>query len=871
MDSSLLIFAVLLSNGDEAFILDFIFRRDTDERIPYTESGLDYLPLEVCERFVSKQWHFSPVIFQNNQVHREIHIDAVLPILSETEAGAGGFGRVWKTCLDADCQKLVQVHGKKEVIIARKELEKGASGFSERAILDLVQTLKHPNIVEFLGSYSYSGSFNLLFPLATMDLKTFLYQGDHSRMEAHKVYSNVYGLADALSHIHDFSLQDGQVAISKIGYHHDLRPANILVDLDRSVFMISDFGLSRMKGDEQTSKTRLRGGQDDYLGPESFDYSTWVNGDVGRPLDVWAFACILSEVATFMAGKDVAIFRVKRKATHPGLIPSSDHAFHLNSKVRPAVEDWLVELVIEPKDSLVVQLVSQSKRMMNPHPHRRPKISELVPNLKLLAISSTASAVERSFRSHSFVYAQGPQSRAPILYLLESKRFQAWRSVFDNLHQAVRLELKGDILLHLTELYDALNRGHEDNLGSSLEGLPSDLLCIIDNLCKSLPETSLGEFQGKWIQNVCALEDIDTLQEIRAMAMPERYRLVGVGAAMKHMSMAISKSIQYGETSRYLDFGIIEVDPAPFPLVDKSKTMGFVTNDGVRQAVLVEWKVYDASWKGHETRLKKVMDDLANLLDTNVTPRAGVVQHRVPNCLGYFHEPHHFRFGFVYAVPGHVSANRPQLLSLNGFLDLMRQQEEEVEQPDLGDEFLLAKDLASCLLAVHQAGWLHKNLSSHHILIFCQDQKSAGRHLKFAVLSGFNDSRPEASSFTLGPRADHNLFRHPDYLPDVPFRKTFDYYGLGIVLLELGLCRTISELRESHFDVPGGEAFRLKLLESYVPQLGPIMGARYREAVDFCLNAERMLAAERERFGNEDGIQELFRQKVVDSLALCIA
>ena len=55
-------------------------------------------------------------------------------------------------------------------MFARKELAPGDSGTDERAVLELLSTLRHPNIVEFLGSYTYRGVVSLLFPLMPLDL-----------------------------------------------------------------------------------------------------------------------------------------------------------------------------------------------------------------------------------------------------------------------------------------------------------------------------------------------------------------------------------------------------------------------------------------------------------------------------------------------------------------------------------------------------------------------------------------------------------------------------------------------------------------------------------------------------------------------------
>ncbi|RYP46351.1 hypothetical protein DL768_007414 [Monosporascus sp. mg162] len=562
-----------------------------------------------------------------------------------------------------------------------------------------------------------------------------------SSIHRHAIYANVYGLADALGRIHNFNFEDDGLEFSRIGYHHDLRPANILVCDGK--FVIADFGLSKLKPDDQSSRTILRGGQDDYLGPEHFNYEQWVSGSVGRQLDVWAFGCILAEIATFIERKDVREFREKRMATHRGEHPVTDHAFHLGGKIRPAVSQWLDELIFRPADPQVAQLVAVVRDMLNPNPFKRPKISEITPKLQLLAIDSMFIAVD-GLLQEAFSGSDGiPTSNQHVCILLEHKRVLAFRAAFTSLHPAIKLDYSLDMIR------------------------------------------------------------------------------------------------------------------------DDSKIMGYYA----KERVLIEWKEYDISWKDGAEELFSVMDNLTNLLDPEVTPRQGIMDQRILNCLGYFHERRLFRFGFIYSLNG--PSRQTQLFSLNNALRVMAV--DDAPGPDLGDVFQLAKDLAACLLAVHEVGWLHKSLSSHHVLIFAPDKGSISQHVVSAVLSGFNDSRPEASSFTLGPKQDFEHYRHPKYRTGTPFRSVFDYYGLGIVLLELGSWEPISQLRDRHKDIVGSEEFRLKLLKSYVPQLGEKMGARYRNAVQACLDTEGLMSSMGQNSEDFAAAREFFKLKVVQSLAGCFA
>jgi len=107
LETSVIVFAILLSDGNQSHILEYVVRRDTDERIHYGEDTLYYLPALVRSRFVERQWEFDPVHFGRDYIHMKINPSAILPILSETGAGAGSFGTVWKVQLYPSCQSLV--------------------------------------------------------------------------------------------------------------------------------------------------------------------------------------------------------------------------------------------------------------------------------------------------------------------------------------------------------------------------------------------------------------------------------------------------------------------------------------------------------------------------------------------------------------------------------------------------------------------------------------------------------------------------------------------------------------------------------------------------------------------------------------------
>lgn len=107
LQSCLRIFAILLYDRNESYILEFLFRRETDDRLPYGPDSLYYLPEEVAEQFVMRQWEFDPVILERGTIHRELHPKAIIPFISEKKIGEGSFGTVWEAALDSHCQKLI--------------------------------------------------------------------------------------------------------------------------------------------------------------------------------------------------------------------------------------------------------------------------------------------------------------------------------------------------------------------------------------------------------------------------------------------------------------------------------------------------------------------------------------------------------------------------------------------------------------------------------------------------------------------------------------------------------------------------------------------------------------------------------------------
>jgi len=95
------------------------------------------------------------------------------------------------------------------------------------------------------------------------------------------VFREVVGLAEAVATLHEDN--NGKYII-----HCDIKPANVLIQ--RGVFKLADFGLSRFKDSDETSKTDWYRGTALYSPPERHFLP-------GRGRDVWALGCVFLEIA----------------------------------------------------------------------------------------------------------------------------------------------------------------------------------------------------------------------------------------------------------------------------------------------------------------------------------------------------------------------------------------------------------------------------------------------------------------------------------------------------------------------------------------------------------------------------------------------
>ncbi|RPA93813.1 hypothetical protein L873DRAFT_1703582, partial [Choiromyces venosus 120613-1] len=150
----------------------------------------------------------------------------------------------------------------------------------------------------------------------------------------------------------------------------------------------------------------------------------------------------------------------------------------------------------------------------------------------------------------------------------------------------------------------------------------------------------------------------------------------------------------------------------------------------------------------------------------------------------------------------------------------------------------LAECLAKSLLPFHSSGWVHKSIRSSNIVFFqCAVNNCPLYENPYIV--GFDYARPDnpnAQSVerSTGNNTENAIYRHPDLQRADPRRFTAadDIFGLGLVLLEIGLWKRLRAVGSGQ----GREFLDKCLTES--DKLGPKVGKLYTNAVKLCLSGD---------------------------------
>jgi serine/threonine protein kinase len=272
----------------------------------------------------------------------------------------------------------------------------------ERKNHQTLQPLDSPHIAKMLASYKRGDAFNIIFLKATTDLNHYLREEKYGaqticegQFEKFAIWKQVRGITQALGSISNietpgvFTSDSGRG--SMIGFHFDLKPSNILVDLN-GVWQITDFGQAKftnMSG--STSRVAHVGGTDDFAPPE---YER-IDERFSRKYDVWSLGCILLEAVAF-AVRGIRGVKALDEARRSENGHHTDERFWQTDRdtgtacLKPAITNFMEELLqaesvrTDSSRQFLQNLLVLIRKMLEPVVERRIDIRDLLPQMTAL-------------------------------------------------------------------------------------------------------------------------------------------------------------------------------------------------------------------------------------------------------------------------------------------------------------------------------------------------------------------------------------------------------------------------------------------------------------------------------------------------------
>ena len=250
----------------------------------------------------------------------------------------------------------------------------------------------------------------MLFPLAESNLASYLRDTPApsiTKSLALWMLEQLFNLAEGVAHIHILRGApntgaenfDEDIPHSDFGYHHDLKPANILIfhGSKGDIWKIGDFGNARInkavKGQSQKTPNLT-------MGDPIYESPDWHSDKLtSRPYDIWSLGCIFLEVLVWMfrsksdEGEGLGAFEVSRSRDNGHHGPAAYWMFDSELQLRPSVTMVLAQLE-DRTQGFVRQIVSITARMLNLKPLERPLASWVTDSLKAARVQADIELTE---------------------------------------------------------------------------------------------------------------------------------------------------------------------------------------------------------------------------------------------------------------------------------------------------------------------------------------------------------------------------------------------------------------------------------------------------------------------------------------------
>ncbi|KAK0992279.1 hypothetical protein LTS01_007969 [Friedmanniomyces endolithicus] len=652
----------------------------------------------------------------------------------------------------------------------------------------------------------------------TETLRKYLQQERNTAVHHSETFHLVAGLASAVWAMHEFVFGSSDHQAHK-GHHDDLRPDNVLFDGSRLI--LADFGLSSLKASPENSKTTFKGRQGFYQPPECADLGhPYKEHGATRASDIFAFGCMIADIVVHLAKGPAGVKEFEAARTFHRQ-PITFHLFHKGNRANDAVAAYLEKTATEfgsPKRPLA-RLVTTKL-----YDFTIAAFVEQCTPLFVTLKSSPHAVIEharflswrRSFdASYYFTLPRPTTATAMLESIIDTLR--QIKQALDDVDLAIAGDCRTfqDIRRMNTELINSLPEPRRAAAESQLSTIllkmisssPNDI--VYDSLRIAFGDSHIARLAAAKRQVLKAEGELASVAEIRCRLLPN------------------SSGLRLRDRENVGPFRLARV-------FDESNDVG--------RLVLEEVIKYQDRY-----RLKRLLPRLSKLAELLAGPNLPP-ELRVLLFYGLHDHVETSSVGVLYDL-GEVHQGVPSSLELQSLHQLLANRD-KTHLPNLEKRYSLAGGVAEALAALHDVEWYHKDLTCHSVLFLpASDRQPHWNNQPYLI--GFHHSRQTRDDFSEGPLAasqdrSRERYHHPDYLSKENgqfrgFRPEFDYYSLGILLLEVACWNTIDAIMSSHAK-EDNRTFARSVVEEKLDELKFSMGSTYAGVVEQCLTGVKKSA-----------------------------
>ncbi|KAI9685479.1 MAG: hypothetical protein M1820_010791 [Bogoriella megaspora] len=338
------------------------------------------------------------------------------------------------------------------------------------------------------------------------------------------------------------------------------------------------------------------------------------------------------------------------------------------------------------------------------------------------------------------------------------------------------------------------------------------LMVLLDSAERTAAESTFSKLISDYISQASSVDEVTEAQQLLVSGPFKRRNVLAEVARLKSIRLSIGTDQRVDEQQPPQPQGSFPPWMPSLKRLNRKKfvsqsidatshcsRLDFARYDG--RQVVVEWKdAQGPMWKMVQDQIKRLSLLLTSLRDNMSKENS----FHCLACIGYLPLEEQGRYGLVYELPPNVTRDEKsqwRYLCLRCLIS-------KLNSASLNIRYRIGLSLAQTLLQLHTAGWLHKGIRSENVFFFVYSEK--GPSFKFIespmYLLGYEYARTddkEGAALTqhINTPARLEIYKHPEHRgrKRQPFRKQFDMYGLGCILLELAHWRPLIEIYANLF------------------------------------------------------------------------